>query len=235
MSNLYDRNKLQQNLMFPNNNYYQQNYYNENDHFNNLPYSNYYEQTNIYNNPRKLFIRKNPQYVNEAMNATFSESRSNKRNPSRIAYPSPFANVQYRQDMLSYGSHHSENTRRIPDIQSNRMFQQRYSNSNDSSNGNKSFYDILKDSPSIKKKNNNMNISTESQKELFKALREENTYLVKSFMDGLSQNLNGFMNGLTQSLKGMTQGLTKGMNEFLRKQEENNKKFLMELSEKLEK
>ena len=48
----------------------------------------------------------------------------------------------------------------------------------------------------------------------------------------MAQNLNGFMDRLTNSLNGMTQGLTKEMNDFLRKQEENNKKFMTDLSNK---
>ena len=53
-------------------------------------------------------------------------------------------------------------------------------------------------------------------------------------MDGMAQNLNGFMDRLANSLNGMTQGLKKGINDFLRKQEENNKKFITELSNKFE-
>ena len=70
------------------------------------------------------------------------------------------------------------------------MFQQ--NKSNDSSIGNKSFYDIFNDSPSLKKKENDINLS-ESQKEFFKALREEKRALVKSFMEGKAQDLNGFI------------------------------------------
>ena len=47
-----------------------------------------------------------------------------------------------------------------------------YNNSNDSSHENKSFYDIVKDSPLIQEKDINMNNSSESQKEFLKALRE---------------------------------------------------------------
>ena len=82
-----------------------------------IPYQNYYSQPNIHDHPknygRKLFIRKNIQYENESMKTIFSEGRSNRRNISRIAYPSQYANVQYRQIDLSQ---YSENTRRIPDI-----------------------------------------------------------------------------------------------------------------------
>ena len=118
------------------------------------------------------------------MNTTFNEGRSNRKNISRIGYPSPFSNVQYRQIDLSHASHHSENTQIFPNIQRNRMFQKnQYKNSNDNSHENKSFYDIVKVSPLIQKKDSNMNNSSESQKEFFKALREENRQLVKSFMD----------------------------------------------------
>ena len=138
------------------NNYYQPNYYIEDDYLFNIPYQNYYAQPNIHDYPknygRKLFIRKNLQYENEPMNTSFSEGRANRKNISRIAYPSPFANVQNKQIDLSQASHHSKNTRRIPDIQSNRMFpKNKYYNSNDSSNESKSFYDIFEDSP-LKKK-----------------------------------------------------------------------------------
>ena len=49
-------------------------------------------------------------------------------------------------------------------------------------------------------------------------------------MDGMAQNLNRFLNGLTNSMN----RLTSGMNYFLKKQEENNKKFMMDLSNKFE-
>ena len=64
------------------------------------------------------------------------------------------------------------------------MFEKnQYNNSNDSSHENKSFYEIVKDSPLIQNKDSNMNNSSESQKEFFKALREENRQLVN--MDGM--------------------------------------------------
>jgi hypothetical protein len=241
MSQIYETKELQQQILFPNNSYYQPNYYIEDE-----SYPNYYEQPNIYDHPknysRKLFIRKRPQYENEPMNIAFSEGRSNRRNISRIGYPT-FSNVPYRQNDLSHASNFSDNNRIIPNIQSNRIFQKnKYNNSNGSSHESKSLYDIVKDSPSI---HSNMNNLSESQKEFFKTLREENRELVKSFreenrelvkffMDGMAQNLNGFMNRLTNSLNGMTQGLMKGMNDFIRKQEENNKKFITDLSNKFE-
>ena len=241
MSQIYETKELQQQILFPNNSYYQPNYYIEDE-----SYPNYYEQPNIYDHPknysRKLFIRKRPQYENEPMNIAFSEGRSNRRNISRIGYPT-FSNVPYRQNDLSHASNFSDNNRIIPNIQSNRIFQKnKYNNSNGSSHESKLLYDIVKDSRSIHR---NMNNLSESQKEFFKTLREENRELVKSFreenrelvkifMDGMAQNLNGFMNRLTNSLNGMTQELTKGMNDFIRKQEENNKKFLTDLSNKFE-
>lgn len=64
-----------------------------------------------------------------------------------------------------------------------------------------------------------MNNSSESQKEFFKALREENKILVRSFINRMTQSINGFMDRLTQ-----------GMNDYLKKQEENNNKFMTDLS-----
>ena len=93
MSQIYKRNELQQQIMFPNNNYYQPKYYIEDDYLSNIPYPNYYTQPNIHDHPKnygkKLFIRKNFQYENEPMNTTDSEGRSNKRKISKIAYPKP--------------------------------------------------------------------------------------------------------------------------------------------------
>ena len=179
MSQIYKRKEFQQQIFFPNKNYYQPNYYIEDDYLSNISYPNYNEQPNIYDHPknhgRKLLIRKRPQYENELRNTTFSEGRSNWRNISRVGYPSLFTNAQYRQIDLSHTSQHSENARIIPDIQRNRMFQKnQYNNSNDSIHENKSFYDIVKDSLLIQIKDRNMNNLSESQKEFFKALREEN-------------------------------------------------------------
>ena len=83
-------------------------------------------------------------------------------------------NIDRSNSPISHARQHSENARIIPDIQRNKMFQKnQYNNSNDSSHENKSFYDIVKDSPLIQEKDINMNNSSESQKEFLKALREQ--------------------------------------------------------------
>ena len=56
-------------------------------------------------------------------------------------------------------------------------------------------------------------------------------------LNGMINPLNGMINSLNEminSLNGMTQGLMKGMNDFIRKQEENNKKFIRDFSNKFE-
>ena len=55
MSQIYKRNELQQQIMFPNNNYYQPNYYIEDDYLSNIPYPNYYTQPNVHDHPKKLW------------------------------------------------------------------------------------------------------------------------------------------------------------------------------------